>query len=133
MIHQVVEFNRTILGIEQRELGIPQYNEVHHLIKCLNEETVEFLRAYKMGDFIGMIDALIDNLYFGLGGLYKLGLTPEAVIEIFGAVHDANMTKKAGIVQHRATEGCVDAVKPESWVPPEERISQILDRYTKQA
>lgn len=129
MIHEVVEFNRSILGIEPRSIGIMPSHEVTHLEKCLREEAKEFENSFYSGDLIGMIDSLIDSIYFGLGGLYKMGLTPEAAIEIFSAVHDANMNKKKGIVERRAVSGAVDAVKPDGWVPPEERISLIIDKH----
>lgn len=132
MFNEVVEFNRSILGIEQRPIGIMPEYEVKHLGKCLREEVSEFEDAFAMGDLIGMIDSLVDGLYFGVGGLYKLGLPPEAISEIVLAVHEANMTKKKGTVAHRATDGAVDAVKPNGWIPPEERIGQILDKYLEQ-
>ena len=39
------------------------------------------------------------------------------------------MEKKLGTVAKRAVEGAADAVKPEGWVSPEERIIEILDTF----
>jgi phosphoribosyl-ATP pyrophosphohydrolase len=115
MIHQVVEFNSQVLGIEKRPIGMMPTNEVDHLHKCLIEEAGELVAAHQQGDLIKAADALLDSVYFALGGLWKLGLSPEAVQEIFAVVHRANMTKAKGRVERRDT-GAPDAVKPDGWI-----------------
>lgn len=130
MMTQVIEFNRDILGIAARAIEPLNFTESSHLIKCLNEETQEFKEAYEYGDFIKQTDSLLDLVYFALGGLYKMGFTADMTAEIFTAIHEANMTKKKGKVAHRDT-GAADAVKPNGWIPPEQRIADILDRYIK--
>jgi predicted HAD superfamily Cof-like phosphohydrolase len=102
--------------------------ESDHLIKAMTEEINEFEDATRDGDFIGAIDGLSDLIYFALGGLYKMGLTEEMALEIFTAIHMANMEKKKGVIARRAT-GAPDAIKPEDWTPPEARIASILDRH----
>jgi predicted HAD superfamily Cof-like phosphohydrolase len=121
---QVVEFNASIIGIEPREHGLMNGEEAEFTSKALDEERVEFLDAHKSGDIIACVDALLDNIYFAIGGLYKMGLTPEQMEKCMTAVHEANMTKKKGVTD-RGHEN--DAIKPAEWIPPEERIGRILD------
>ena len=130
MISQVCEFNRTILGIEQRPIGFMPDQEVEHLVKAMYEEVEEFHDGTSNGDLIGAIDGLCDLIYFAMGGLWKMGLTPEVASEIFTAIHEANMTKRKGVIARRDT-GAPDAIKPADWVPPEARIAEILDRHLK--
>lgn len=130
MIRQVVEFNRHVLGIDKRDIGLMPDNEMRHLHKCLVEEAGELVEAHQKGDLIKAADALIDSVYFALGGLWKLGLPPEAVTEMFEAVHAANMTKVLGRIERRDT-GAPDAVKPDGWSSPEERMALIINRYVE--
>ena len=120
----ITEFNREIIGIEQRPHGLLNQDEVEFTSKALDEERVEFIQAHQSGDFIGAIDALLDSIYFAVGGLYKMGLTPDQMAACMAAVHEANMTKKKGVTK-RGHEN--DAAKPEGWISPEERIGKILD------
>ena len=126
-VDQVVEFNQRVLKIDQREVDMLKPNEFEISMKCLQEELDEFEEAFKSGDIIGCIDAIIDLKYFAVGVMYKMGLTPENMKLCMTAVHEANMEKKLGVVAKRATEGAADAVKPAGWVSPEERIANILD------
>lgn len=124
VFHQVVEFNRDIIGIQPRTKGMLYLEELKFTAKALNEEQIELVEAHNGGDFIGCVDALLDSIYFAIGALYKMGLTPEQMERCMTAVHEANMTKKKGMTK-RGHEN--DAVKPETWIPPEERIGQILE------
>lgn len=128
-IDQVVEFSQRVLKIEQRPVGMLQQNEFEFSMKCLQEELDEFEEAFKNGDLIGCIDAIVDLKYFAVGVLYKMGLSPDMQKACCTAVHSANMEKKLGVVAKRAVEGAADAVKPEGWVSPEERIIEILDTF----
>lgn len=124
-IGDVVEFNQQILGVEQRKLGPLSPNEHTHAYKCLNEELGEYCEAHAEGKFVDSVDALVDLLYFGIGALYKMGLTAQQIKEVCRAVHDSNMQKKLGAVDKRYT-GAPDAVKPLGWVRPEAKIAEIL-------
>lgn len=126
MWHDIVRFNRDILGIEPRELGNMSAEESDITIKCLIEEAEEFQEAFDNLDFIGTVDALIDSIYFAVGALYKQGLTAEEMAACMNAVHQANMEKKLGINHRRGDGTAADAVKPEGWESPEERIAHIL-------
>ena len=75
---------------------------------------------------VDQVDALVDTVIFALGGLARLGLTEEQAEACFNAVMDANFEKKRGTKESRAVEGVADAIKPEGWVGPEQRIKAIL-------
>jgi predicted HAD superfamily Cof-like phosphohydrolase len=124
-IKAVVEFNQQVLGIEQRSPAPLAAKELDISVKCLSEELEEFCDASREADYIGQVDAIVDLLYFGVGVLYKLGLTPEQIHGCCMAVHAANITKKKGVNAKRDT-GAADATKPEGWVPPEERLRKII-------
>lgn len=126
-VDQVVDFNQKVLKIEQREVNMLSMHEFQLSMKCLQEELDEFQEAWNSGDIIGCIDAIIDLRYFAVGVLYKHGLAADTIKACDTAVHEANMEKKLGVVAKRAVEGAADAVKPEGWVAPEERIADILD------
>lgn len=130
-VSEVVEFNQQILGIEQRPVGLLSDAELDISVRCLTEEVNEFEDAHNNGDIIGAIDGAVDLLYFGIGVLYKLGLTDEDIGAVCSAVHSANMEKKKGVNERRGDGTAADAVKPEGWVGPEERIAGILDAIVK--
>lgn len=124
----IVDFNQKVLGIAPREKNMLNDSEFDISMACLQEEVREFMEAHIGGDFIGCIDAIVDLRYFAVGVLYKLGLTAEQIEQIDQAVHDANMQKKLGKKEGRGDGVAADAVKPEGWISPEERIAAILDR-----
>lgn len=121
----IIDFNQLILGIEQREKGLLAPDEFAISHKCLAEEVEEFIIAHDAGNLIGSIDAIIDNIYFAFGILYKLGLNAEEINRCIAAVHLCNMTKKRGTNAKRDT-GAADAIKPADWIGPEDRIKEIL-------
>lgn len=124
-VQDVIEFNRDLLGIEQRTPAMMSVEEHTHLTMALQEELKEFNDAVVEGNVVGAVDALIDLMYFAIGGLWKLGLSHMQIVLSMRAVHTANMLKRKGKVAKRYT-GAADAVKPEGWVAPEELIRQIL-------
>ncbi len=126
-VKDVIKFNAAVLGIEQRPLGMMPESESAITVKCLTEEVTEFADAVEAGDFIGQIDALIDSIYFATGALYKLGLNENQISSCMNAVHEANMTKRKGVNEKRGDGSAADAIKPEDWVSPEERIGSILE------
>lgn len=123
---QVVEFNQQVLGIKQRQVSELPTHEFEISMACLQEEIDEFEQAVKSGDVIGAVDAMVDLMYFANGVLYKMGLTAQKIDACCEAVHNANMEKKLGVNAKRAVEGAADAVEPDGWVSPEERIAAIL-------
>lgn len=125
--HQVVEFNQRVLNIQQRDKDMLEPAEFDISMKCLQEELDEFNAAHTAGDYVGCVDAIIDLMYFGIGVLYKKGLTPEEIEKCMTAVHEANMEKILGVNHRRGNGSAADAIKPEGWVSPEARIIEILD------
>lgn len=120
--HLVSHFNEHVLKLERRPLGPMPKDVGNHLVKCLHEEAIELQEAHDKADLVGCVDALIDSIYFAVGGLYKLGLSREDAVRVFELVHKANMTKQKGQKESRATGDAADAVKPEDWVSPEQAI-----------
>lgn len=121
MIKEVYEFNETIVKPEKVEhLNDERLNWFKGVV---NEELEEFCEAHDKNDRIGMLDALIDNIYFIIGRGYELGYTDEEFIKAFEAVHNCNMTKKRG---NKGRGSDTDAIKDETWVGPEEKIAKIL-------
>lgn len=125
MIEKVIEFNQQILGITQRYVDQQSIEEFGLTFVQLDEELNELSEARNNSNLVEQIDALIDLIYFAQGALYKMGINAKMYSAIFNAVHDCNMTKKKG-KSHRENHGETDAVKPEYWRPPNERIMSII-------
>lgn len=132
MFKKVEKFNKEVVLIGDRMMALPNKAEHNWLINVINEEKLELNVAHINQDYIGYIDALIDNIYFCLGGLVRIGLNEELVEKIFEAVHQCNMKKVRG-KKARVIENDADAIKPEDWVSPEDKIIEILEyRHIKQ-
>jgi predicted HAD superfamily Cof-like phosphohydrolase len=71
-----------------------------------------------------MVDAVLDLIYGAMGTMKKMGLSREHVRLCLTAIHEANMTKKRGTVASRGSDE--DAAKPVDFVPPEQKIADIL-------
>lgn len=126
MFKMVEDFNKNIIGVN-RELGpIQDETEYKWGINAIHEELSEWQQAREDGDFIGEIDAVMDIIYFSMGFLTRMGIPHEQSKSIFEAIHRANMEKKLG-TKNRVFTHSLDAIKPNNWVPPEERIANILD------
>lgn len=123
----VERFNREVLGIQPREHVLQSQDEMLLSSKQLTEEINEYMDAHEEGNYVESVDAIIDNMVFGLGILYKLGLTNSEFEQCFAAVMEANFTKKKGVKEGREGFDAADAIKPEDFVPPEARIAVILD------
>ena len=74
-VEQIVNFNQEILGVEQRTQSLIPANEAQISIESLIEEAQELRDAFTEKDFIKAVDAVADTLFFGVGVLYKFGLT----------------------------------------------------------
>lgn len=123
----VVEFNEKILGVTKPKISKPTSEAASFLISCLQEEIKEYIRAYNTGNEIDCIDALIDLMYFAVGGLHRLGLTPDQMAQCGRIIHKANMNKQLGVVSRRGDGSLPDAVKPENWSSPEASMRQYLE------
>lgn len=67
-------------------------------------------------------DKALDAIYFAIGSMHKLGLSPHAIVEGLQVVHTANL-QKTGV---KDSEGKVG--KPANFQPPEEKLQAILDK-----
>lgn len=76
------------------------------------EELDEMANAECQGNLPEVADALIDAIYFALGGLHQMGIDAERV---FWDVHQANMLKHAGKTKRNQDD---DAAKPADWKAP---------------
>ena len=130
--NMIGEFNYTILNLEERPYGLQPDNEHMLTLKQLREEVKELEDAHDEGDFIKAVDSLQDLIYFAIGALLKHGLTPEDVRNTMEIIHNCNMNKKKGVKETRIVEGNpADAIKPEGWVPPEEKLQEYFDSKEK--
>lgn len=148
-ILDVFDFNRRCLGVVVKDVPQMELKHAAFNVKAFREEAKELedehfdKAAHEGGDrmeivwsdpqseearwqTVRSVDACIDTAYFALGGMARAGLTEEQALACFRAVHDANMTKKKGVVASRGDMGVPDATKPADFVPPDEAIYEIL-------
>ena len=127
IINAVYDFNEQII---QMPNDLPMQSLTPELKKwferAVSEEMEEFHQAWSDDDVVKQVDAILDLIYFAVGRLQQMGLSRNQVLACFWAVHTANMTKKRG-AQAKRDNVEADAIKPESWVSPEEKIAKILD------
>lgn len=132
MAQLVAEFNERILRLP------PKYENNEPVqglsdadftlsMKQLREEISEFEYADEKDDLPGQVDAMLDLVYFALGVLYKMGLSPLEINTLFTAVHSANMAKSAGKKKGREVEGAIDAVKPVDFKDPKNVIEGVIN------
>ena len=125
LIGRVFDFNERVVGVDTSQLGPlkPMDRKTKEWIHAaLKEEATELLAA---DNPIDEIDALVDSMIFAIGGLRRIGLTKRQASLAMTAVLDANDQKAAGRKASRDF-GVPDAIKPEGWVAPEERIEEML-------
>lgn len=91
-------------------------------VKWLKEEARELKTALKAGDLVGVIDALGDSIYFGVGGYVVLGLPLDP---FWDNIQEANMAKLDADGEPIYGPGG-KIQKPEGWVPPEDRHEEVL-------
>jgi predicted HAD superfamily Cof-like phosphohydrolase len=89
----------------------------------MDEELNEFADATTEGNIYEQADAMIDLIYFALGTLVEMGISPA---EIFKVVQEANMSKlwEDG-KPHYNEMGKV--IKPATWVDPYEKIVEAIN------
>ena len=119
---KVREFNETVLNDpfpSKPARSIPDKVKTH-LPVFIEEELNELKQAISNQDAPETVDALVDLVYFALGGMHQMGVDANRAI---GIVHQANMAKKRGVKPNRGLEG--DATKPSDWTPPD--LSVLFD------
>jgi phosphoribosyl-ATP pyrophosphohydrolase len=124
MIDQIFEFNEKIIGTGDVEFNCLTPKQFEWTNKFVLEELKEFGEAYEKQDMVAMVDAVLDLIYGAMGTMKKMGLSREHVRLCLTAIHEANMTKKRGTVASRGSDE--DAAKPVDFVPPEQKIADIL-------
>ena len=84
------------------------------------EEIDELAEA---ADIVEQVDAMIDLIYFALGTMVEIGVTPDAV---FNIVHEANMSKLWDDGKpHYNIDG--KTIKPENWEDPYTKIKNEIE------
>lgn len=81
----------------------------------IQEELNEMREAIENGDFLGMIDALIDIVVVTKGTAVMIGIPWRAH---WNEVHQANMTKEVGQNKKRPHMS-FDLIKPPGWKGPD--------------
>jgi len=117
LIEMVYEFNRDIRGEAQPIRPIQLTVEQHQARAVfMSEEVIEFAEATTPE---AELDALIDVIYFAIGGMYEMGLKDTQIVDAFSKVHNANMAKVAGKKAERESVQVTDATKPADWAEPD--------------
>jgi len=125
MIKDVFDFNREVLKIPPKPCPRILVDDEHEFMEiALDEERYEFADAKTLND---QADALLDTIYFALGGLYKMGLKEADVAFLWNGVHKANMQKKLG----KTGRNKIDAVKPEGWQAPQGLVPNDIYKVTQ--
>ena len=113
------------------KFGIPKVDKPSFLsvdlmqfrIKFIEEELLEFIKAYKQDNLHDAFDALIDLTYVVLGTAYMMGLPFE---DGWNEVHKANMEKiRVENSEQSKRKHSADVIKPEGWVAPD--LNKLLD------
>ena len=88
--------------------------------KWMYEEIEELAKAV---DIVEQADAIIDLIYFALGTMVEMGVSPDAIFDI---VHEANMSKLWDDGKpHYNTDG--KTIKPENWEDPYTKIKIAIE------
>ena len=105
---------------------LPSNQKLHTMVDFLFEEITEMRDAVEAQDIAGIVDGMVDMIYYAIGNALLMGvdLTPH-----FLEVHLANMEKEHNPNANPDTEKRV--TKPPRWQAP--RIQQILDAQEAEA
>lgn len=109
---------------------LPQ-DMVEDVCKTMEEIVADFSLFCDDGDIAGSIVSMGHIARGAIIAMSGFGLSTDSTIKVMDAVHCANMEKKLGVNAKRGDGKTADAVKPEGWIPPEERIGEILDRQSQ--
>lgn len=91
----------------------------------IEEEMVEFIKADTLVD---QCDAITDLMYFAIGTMVELGVSPD---KLFDIVQNANMGKlfPDGKPRYRPADGKI--LKPVGWIAPEPLLEEEINRQIK--
>lgn len=116
MLADVSRFNLEVIGTKPPEVPTALTGErLKFRLGVFEEEMSEFDAACCEGDLPEAADALIDLIYYALGGLYEMGVKVDPV---WDEVQKRNLEKARG-KKARKISSDQDAVKPEDWKSPD--------------
>ena len=119
---KVKEFNDKIIKLKSTPFLNKERREWFKTV--VNEELTEFMHAHDALDRVGMLDAIIDLIFFIIGRAQELGFTESQFERAFDAVYKCNLRKDKG---NKGRGSDTDATKPADWIGPEEKIKSILE------
>lgn len=94
--------------------------------KLLSRYIVDMATVGGIGDMelaeVDRFDKALDAIYFAIGSMHKLGLSPHQMVDGLQVVHMANMQKSG----EKDANGKVS--KPTGFIPPEDILQTILDK-----
>ena len=119
ILKDVISFNQKVIGLKPiKKTEKPIAERLNWFYNVLTEEYNEMNSAVYASDPAGVLDALVDMIYFVLGRVHEYGFTPEEFYFHWNNVHKANMKKKKGNKGRGSNE---DAIKPLGWISPEDK------------
>jgi len=87
----------------------------------IEEEALELRSDYEAGDWVKVLDALMDIKVVCNGASHSLGVDPDKGMEIVDA---ANMRKVVDGKVYRRPDGQIG--KPEGWYGPEQELTELV-------
>lgn len=115
-------------GVELNEhIGFPNGDLTNEFAQSIEDFVNEFSKNYEQNDLVNSVIsvALVCRVCCAIFG--EFGLSAYKAERVMDAVYTANMTKKKGVNAKRGDGQAADAVKPADFVPPEEKIAEILN------
>lgn len=122
--YQVKEFHKAFNHPYSDKPTLIDMNLAQKRYDWMKEEIDEFLEAVENRDIYEQADAMIDLIYFALGTLVVLGVTPA---EVFKVVQNANMSKLWEDGKPRFREGDGKVIKPPTWEDPHDKIVETIN------
>ena len=90
--------------------------------KDISREIVACISISNLTTDVDRFDKAIDAIYFAIGSMHKLGLSPTQIVEGIQIVHNANLAKST----KKDSKGKI--IKGDAFVPPEDQLQEILDK-----
>lgn len=134
---QVYDFNLNLLEIDKPgHIHKLEGGEIEFLLNALREEVDELeecsvgAAAFPGHSRAHQVDALVDLIYFAIGGLARMGIPVEIAKLMFSTVHKANMQKQIGKKEGRSAHLDVkDASKPAEWQDPVDQLHTLIKAW----
>lgn len=97
-------------------------------LQFLHEELHELLQAFRAGDLVRAVDALLDLEYVLHGTGAMMGVS-RIWHELWLVVHAANMSKTPALSATASKrQNRFDIIKPPGWRGPEDQLRRIIAR-----